>query len=204
MSNTIKIRRGLSSNLPTLQIGELGFTTDTRKLYIGTASGNVEIGGALTVYCEDFYFDDVDTGCDSGIAFQYLPTIDFYDNQIGSVYCKTHMTSAWRNQTINLKLNYILDGASNNTNIYLRVRVWIVPIGSNPPTESSPFSDKYYTISSGTSQGILQQYVLTNSSIPSTQYDLDRVIAVKITRLGSHTNDTYTGVFKLVSVEFYV
>lgn len=36
----ITIRRGLEAQLPSLAVGELGFTTDTLKLYIGTAAGN--------------------------------------------------------------------------------------------------------------------------------------------------------------------
>lgn len=36
----IRIRRGLESKLPILDEGEFGFTTDTKKLYIGTSSGN--------------------------------------------------------------------------------------------------------------------------------------------------------------------
>lgn len=41
----ILIRRGISDNLPTLAYGELGWTSDDNKLYIGTAAGNKEIGG---------------------------------------------------------------------------------------------------------------------------------------------------------------
>lgn len=47
MANTIKIKRGLSSNLDglTLQEGELATTTDTKKLYIGNADGTkTELG----------------------------------------------------------------------------------------------------------------------------------------------------------------
>lgn len=47
MANTIKIKRGPSSNLDslTLQEGELATTTDTRKLYIGNADGTkTELG----------------------------------------------------------------------------------------------------------------------------------------------------------------
>lgn len=36
----IKIKRGVVANLPTLDQGELAYTTDTKKLYIGTAGGN--------------------------------------------------------------------------------------------------------------------------------------------------------------------
>jgi hypothetical protein len=40
MAVKIKIKRGLVANLPTLDTGELAYTTDTKKLYIGTAGGN--------------------------------------------------------------------------------------------------------------------------------------------------------------------
>lgn len=47
MANTIKIKRGLSSNISnaTLEQGELAITTDTQDLYVGTDSGNIKIGG---------------------------------------------------------------------------------------------------------------------------------------------------------------
>jgi hypothetical protein len=37
----IQIRRGLESAIGTLEVGELGYCTDTSKLYIGTPTGNV-------------------------------------------------------------------------------------------------------------------------------------------------------------------
>lgn len=47
MTNTIKIKRGLSSNInnTTLAQGELAITTDTQDLYVGTDSGNKKVGG---------------------------------------------------------------------------------------------------------------------------------------------------------------
>ncbi|KJR48390.1 Phage tail fiber protein [Desulfosporosinus sp. I2] len=45
----ITIRKGLEANLPTLADGELGITTDTKKLYIGTDSGNALLVAAQTV-----------------------------------------------------------------------------------------------------------------------------------------------------------
>lgn len=41
---TIKVRRGPQATLPTLEVGELAFTTDTRFLYVGSAAGNILIG----------------------------------------------------------------------------------------------------------------------------------------------------------------
>lgn len=43
MANTIKIKRGSNANLPSLNEAELAFTTDTKQLYAGTASGNKEL-----------------------------------------------------------------------------------------------------------------------------------------------------------------
>lgn len=37
------IRRGVEDKLPNLKEGEFGLTTDTRRLFIGTAEGNIEI-----------------------------------------------------------------------------------------------------------------------------------------------------------------
>lgn len=44
MTKKIKIKRGLEAALPTLQEGEPGFTTDSKKLFIGSNAGNIEIG----------------------------------------------------------------------------------------------------------------------------------------------------------------
>ena len=45
--NLIKLKRGRHENLPTLAIGEPAFTTDTKELYIGTATGNVKISADI-------------------------------------------------------------------------------------------------------------------------------------------------------------
>ncbi len=48
MSNVLRIKRGLKENLPTLQVGEFAFTTDEKKLYVGSADGNVCINDIKT------------------------------------------------------------------------------------------------------------------------------------------------------------
>lgn len=45
----IQIRRGLEKDIGTLEVGELGFCTDTSKLYIGTVTGNTLLVAAQTV-----------------------------------------------------------------------------------------------------------------------------------------------------------
>lgn len=43
MAVTIQIKRGTKAKLPTLAPGEYGLATDTKELFVGTASGNVQI-----------------------------------------------------------------------------------------------------------------------------------------------------------------
>lgn len=43
MSDLIRIKRGLKANLPELMQGEMGFTTDEERIYIGGVNGNVAI-----------------------------------------------------------------------------------------------------------------------------------------------------------------
>jgi hypothetical protein len=44
MATTIKLRRGIKANLPTLNPAEPAFTTDTFELFIGSSAGNKQIG----------------------------------------------------------------------------------------------------------------------------------------------------------------
>lgn len=46
MANKIQLRRGLKSSMPTGSAGEPLYATDTRELFVGTGSGNVNMGGS--------------------------------------------------------------------------------------------------------------------------------------------------------------
>lgn len=43
MANKIQYKRGLKAQLPTLSIGEPALTTDTAELFVGSASGNIQM-----------------------------------------------------------------------------------------------------------------------------------------------------------------
>ena len=56
MAQTIKVKRGLSANLPaSFEMGELAYATDTQKLYVGTGTGRVLINNP------EFVLPDVGT-----------------------------------------------------------------------------------------------------------------------------------------------
>ena len=50
MAANITFKKGLQANLPVLADAEPAFTTDTKKLYIGTNTGNIEIGAQYWAY----------------------------------------------------------------------------------------------------------------------------------------------------------
>jgi hypothetical protein len=43
MADAIQVKRGLAASLPTLKVGELGFSTDTKQVHIGDGVTNHEI-----------------------------------------------------------------------------------------------------------------------------------------------------------------
>ena len=49
MATKIKFKRGLEENIPQLEVGEPGFTTDSKKLFVGSDAGNIEIGALIEV-----------------------------------------------------------------------------------------------------------------------------------------------------------
>lgn len=75
MANQIKVKRGLKTNLPTLALGEIGFTTDTEELYIGGNNGNVKfnqfIEGNINIYVSPTG-DDNNHGLTVGSPFQTI------------------------------------------------------------------------------------------------------------------------------------
>jgi hypothetical protein len=47
LSQTIQIKRGLKVNLPSLAVGEMGFCTDTKEIYIGDGTSNILVGRTM-------------------------------------------------------------------------------------------------------------------------------------------------------------
>jgi hypothetical protein len=70
----IKIRRGLEAQLPTLDIGEPGFTTDTKRFFIGSATGNIEYPNLTAVQA---LIDNIDV--------EGLATEEYVDNAISEI-----------------------------------------------------------------------------------------------------------------------
>lgn len=71
----IKIRRGTEAQLPVLDVGELGFCTDTNKLYIGTPSGNQLLVAAQSVgdMLKSIYDTDFDGKVDAAETADSVP-----------------------------------------------------------------------------------------------------------------------------------
>ncbi|KPU45824.1 hypothetical protein OXPF_06130 [Oxobacter pfennigii] len=71
----IQIRRGLEADIGSLTAGELGYCTDTNKLYIGTASGNMLLVAAQTAgdMLKSIYDTDNDGKVDTAEAADSVP-----------------------------------------------------------------------------------------------------------------------------------
>ena len=68
MANKIQIRRGLYANLPVLDKGELGFSTDEKRVHIGDGTNNYEL---LTVSSSDVGVPSIDSA-GSKLQFKIL------------------------------------------------------------------------------------------------------------------------------------
>ena len=79
MSVTIKFRRGLETNLPTLAVGEPGFCTDSYKLFIGDGSTNHEVITAGSNTLDSRYFTESELQDNSSNADAGAKKIGAYD-----------------------------------------------------------------------------------------------------------------------------
>lgn len=86
--NTIKLKRGRHENLPVLAVGEPAFTTDTKELYIGTATGNVKISADI---------DEINT-----ILANYVTntTFNVLENRVSSVETNKVSTTTFNQQLL--------------------------------------------------------------------------------------------------------
>lgn len=90
MANKIQIRRGLKSEMPTLSSGEPAYTTDTRELFIGTGSGNVNMGGSHWYRGTAMSGTSAATGAYSYAACPQVKLDDMYMNTSnGNIYACT-------------------------------------------------------------------------------------------------------------------
>lgn len=78
MANRIQLRRGLKSKMPIGAEGEPQWTIDTLELFIGTGSGNVNMGGS------HWYTGTALTGTGSGYSYSGCPTV-----KVGDKYLNT-------------------------------------------------------------------------------------------------------------------
>ncbi len=86
--NIIKLKRGRHENLPVLAVGEPAFTTDTKELYIGTATGNVKISADI---------DEINT-----ILANYVTngTFNALENRVSNVETNKVSTSTLNQQLL--------------------------------------------------------------------------------------------------------
>lgn len=131
MAQTIQIKRGLKTNLPTLASGEMGLCTDTKEVYVGDGVGNILVGRAMMgTYAARpnagssgrIYYVNSGTNLgyaylDDGTAWQRLNVVSLADLQgnlddiqDGSTYARVKKTEITSGQ-----VNRISDGTNTVT-----------------------------------------------------------------------------------------
>lgn len=106
MANIIKIKRGLSTDIPnaSLEQGELAITTDTNELYVGTEAGKEKLtGGGM---------DAINIVADSSITTEKTGKVD-----IASIFTGTETKTYTIKGTTNLEQAVIYCGAGTVKNM---------------------------------------------------------------------------------------
>lgn len=106
MANIIKIKRGLSTDIPnaSLEQGELAITTDTNELYVGTEAGKEKLtGGGM---------DAINIVADSSITTEKTGKVD-----IASIFTGTETKTYTIKGTSNLEQAVIYCGAGTVKNM---------------------------------------------------------------------------------------
>ena len=76
----LKVRRGLKADEPTLETGELGFSTDSMIAYIGSDGGNIPLNGIYKAQDEapdETYILWIDTSADGGNAIKFFDGMEW-------------------------------------------------------------------------------------------------------------------------------
>lgn len=203
------------SSLPTWTSddeGRLIYNTSDGKLYIGTDSQWQEVGtgaGASLSSLEfrpiNFDLSEDDTGIDAGTFLEIIDTIDFSPVEVGSVYVSFKLPNGWdTDKNINIKAIFSMNGDDSGKDVRLETRAYITHPGGTSQ-ESSPDSMGTDLITSSSSNiGKLSSQELSNAEIANTHLtNADDVITLKLTRNCTHSDDTYSGTFQLVSLIVY-
>ncbi len=132
MANKIQVKRGLKANIPALNVGEPGFTTDTKEFFIGSVSGNVQL--AKQVDLSAHMADMANRGL--GAASRNIDNIDlnvltetgfYYGTNLGhapySSYCRVQVISIGGSDYCKQILSLLDDNVVNWERVY-RYGAW--------------------------------------------------------------------------------
>lgn len=84
---TIKLKRGLEANIPTLQQAELGYTTDSDKLFIGNGLGNTLLSHQelFSGFTTNLHYHDSDRDRSNHTGTQLSNTISDFNSSVNSL-----------------------------------------------------------------------------------------------------------------------
>lgn len=207
----IRIRRGTQAQLPTLNIAEPGFTTDTKRLYIGDGVGNIFIGPTTFsgIHIERFSAGDLQEGETGvpGIGTAGPVTGRLFDaDQNESLYGHFRVKENIKDSTnITVNAYWMNDDSQTGTNSC----VWVLRY--HVYSDEETYGSKTTTTLSATdampnnaSAGIFKltnigSMVYNNGNNPFSAGD---IISFRILRFATDGSDTLTGDAALLLLTF--
>ena len=103
MAVKIQVKRGLETNLPTLSQGEMGFTTDSKKVFIGDGVSNVEL---VSSYEDSRISNNLNADGVVTISNPQGATYSGGDNDTGAI--KITLPQSWTNTMIRFEIDVYL------------------------------------------------------------------------------------------------
>ena len=158
MANRVLIKRGLSSNLSSAGVaeGELKYATDTNKLYIGTGSENIEIGGGGVINLNKYdELPRVDLAEIDKLYYCKDIQVYFYVREINGEY-RFYTYSCQRNQTLNktasANYQYVISEDKFYRAIYDTDGYDYVTVTTSTPENPSQYEDGMFVVCRGSSK----------------------------------------------------
>lgn len=168
----IQINRGLKANIPTLQLGEPAFMTDTNQLYIGGSSSNVLINDVTQQWVIDYV-----AGLNSGAVYQKAVGISTLNYKKNSVPNNTATGIFTHNMALNGRcvVDYNLIGlypadTGGATSVITSTRGIVVVNRSNTGTMGTNSSSTIITATSGVSSATMTLTVTLTTDTTNNKF----------------------------------
>jgi len=135
-----------------------------------------------------------------GTSFGIVETLDFSAVDDGTIWGSFSLPESWSTDSnINCKLNYSLDSIDTGNDVYLEIAYWVLD-ESETPLQGSPEQVGFTTIAASLNNQQKFATISLTALLAGHLTSNSKKIIFRLTRLSTHVNDTYTGLFNFISL----